>query len=231
MKSTAADPQKPRLGHDSYNHPLRLNTGLGTDPVDGLPRVTSAVTMEDSKAPPLSVKNLICMGDESSFVVRDLWDKVQLVFSPDRVKRSDDEYFIGRHELTEPEIKKLAIVERELVDIGALSDRHSPWLKVWPFRPQCHHYKRLMTDFEGDAEHQSVERVCTAQRSEEGEYFSVGNVRILACEHRVPRDFVSEDRLRQFDKRAIEAAELPKDDWDIDQELESESKEEQETHG
>lgn len=223
MKSSAADPQKPRLGHDSYNHPLRPQTAIGRDPIDGLPRVTSAVSMEDSKAPPLSLKNLVCMGDESVFVVRDLWDKVQIEFAPERVRRSDDEYFVARGELSETELKALGIVERELRDIGALRrnipEPQTPWLKVWPLRPQCHYYKRLMTDFEGDAEHSSVERVCTAQRSEEGEYFSVGNVRILACEHRVPRDFVSEERLREFDKRAIQAAEPPKDDWDIDQAL------------
>jgi len=230
MKSTAADPQKPRLGHDSYNHPLRPQTALGIDPVDGLPRVTSAVTMEDSKAPPLSVENLVCMGDESVFVVRDLWDKIQLEFSPERVRRSDDEHFVARHTLSETELKKLGIVERELIDIGAKSRHQTPWLKVEPLRPQCHHYRRLMTDFEGDAEHMSVERVCTAQRSEEGEYFSVGNVRILACEHRVPRDFVSEERLRQFDKKAIEMADPPKDDWDIDAELDAQSKEE-DPHG
>jgi len=231
MKSTAADPQKPRLGHDSYNHPLRPQTALGIDPVDGLPRVTSAVTMEDSKAPPLSVQNLVCMGDESVFVVRDLWNAVVLEFSPERVKRrSDGEYFVVRAELTAVELPLLALAERQLYDNGALSGRQSPWLKVLPFRPQCRHYKRLMTDFEGDAEHMSVERVCTAQRSEEGEYFSVGNVRILACEHRVPRDFVSEERLRQFDKKAIEMADPPKDDWDIDAELDAQSKEE-DPHG
>jgi hypothetical protein len=79
-----------------------------------------------------------------------------------------------------------------------------------------------MTDFEN--EHQSevraVERVCTAQKTETGEYLSLANTRVHACEHRAPRDFVSEERLRKFDQARIASAQKTEEPWNPDAALE-----------
>ena len=149
--------------------------------------------------------------------MRDLWDQVRLEFEPEEVRRSGDEWFVKRESITGDAFNVLSDVERELRDIGALSSRsQTPWLKVEPLRPQCVHYRRVMLDFEGSDEHKQVERVCSAQRTEGGEYFSLANQRVYACEHRSPRDFVSEDRLRQFDQRAIDQAKKTDTEYDVE---------------
>ncbi len=219
-ESKLGDVERRRLGDEPYQHPLIPQTAVGTDPTDGLPRMTTSLTMADTMAPALQVETFVCMGEESVFVVRDLWDQVRLEFQPDEVKRSGDEYFVRRDSLSEPLLLALATVEDELRAIGALSPqsiRHqSPWLKVEPLRPQCVHYRRVMIDFEGSDKYNQVERVCSAQRTDGGEYFSLNNMRVHACEHRSPRDFVSEERLRTFDQRAIDLAKRTDAEYDVE---------------
>jgi|SRR5882757_3146382 len=217
--SELGDVERSRLGNEIYKHPLIPQTAMGTDPTDGLPRMTTSLTMEDSVAPPLEPETFVCMGDEKVFVVRDLWDQVRLEFQPDEVKRSGDEHFVARTSITGDALTVLGILEHELQEIGALSRFQSPWLKVEPLRPQCVHYRRVMTDFEGSDTARQVERVCTAQRTEGGEYISLANTRVYACEHRSPRDFVSEDRLRKFDERAMTQAKKTTAEYDIEANL------------
>jgi hypothetical protein len=215
-----SDVERPKLGNDIYQHPLRPQQVV-TDPKDGLPRVASTVSMEDSKAPPLEPESFVCMGDESVFVVRDLWGEVRLRFDPTEVRRSEDEYFVRRDSLSAERLESLSVVERELYDIGALSGKTDLLLKVHALRPQCHHYRRVMTDFEGHDVHRTVERVCSAQRTEGGEYVALGNTRIYACEHRSPRDFVSEDRLRKFDAERVAEGKKSDEEWDGDAALDA----------
>ncbi len=222
-ESNLTDHERPRLGDEVYKHPL-IPQMIAMDPSDSLPRPVSTVSLEDTKAPALDPETMVCMGDESVFVVRDLWGTVVLRFGTvtvPRVRRSDDEYFVSRWDLNEDQLNGLVIVERELREIGALSEHQSPWLKVTPLRPQCVHYRRVMTDFQGavDGDNKTakqVERVCAAQRGESGEYVSLNNTRVYACEHRSPRDFVSEERLRRFDADSIEASKKPTEQWDLD---------------
>jgi hypothetical protein len=213
--SDLSDVERPRLGNDIFKHPI-IPQVMGIDPQDGLPRSASTVTMADSAAPALDPETFVCMGDESVFVVRDLWDEVRLTFEPDEVRRSGDEYFVARDTLSEKVLNVLGALEKELRDIGAKGEFETPWLKVEPLRPQCHYYRRVMTDFEGSDEHQTVERVCTAQRTEGGEYIALGNTRVYACEHRVPRDFVSEERLRKFDAERVAAGRKTEEEWDAE---------------
>ncbi len=204
---TRNDVERPRLGGEIYNHPIVPQTAVGTDPQDGLPRVVSVISMEDSKAPPLEPETFVCMGDESAFVIRDRWGDVAVSFSPTETRRAGDEFFIQRSNLVRSQIDALLQVERELREIGWLTESGDSWVKVEPLRPQCVHYRRVMLDFEGDhqSEIRQLERSCTAQRSEGGEYLSLGNTRVHACEHRSPPDFVSEQRLRKFDQARVDS--------------------------
>jgi len=86
-------------------------------------------------------------------------------------------------------------------------------------------------DFEGSSEHSTVERSCTAQRTEGGEYIALGNTRIYACEHRVPRDFVSEQRLRKFDAESVARSKKSVVEWDGAYALEAALAEEEEKNG
>lgn len=213
--SELGDVERSRLGNEIYKHPVNPQTAVGTDPADGLPRMTTSLTMEDSVAPPLEPETFVCMGDESVFVVRDLWDEVRLEFQPEEVRRSGDEHFVARASITGEALNVLSVLENELKEIGALSRFQSPWLKVEPLRPQCAHYRRVLTDFESSDTAKQMERVCTAQRTEGGEYISLANTRVYACEHRSPRDFVSEDRLRKFDETAINRAKKTSTEYDV----------------
>ncbi len=196
--------ERARLGNEIYGHPLVPQTGVGTDPQDGMPRISSAVSMEDSKAPPLEPETFVCMGDESVFVIRDVWGEELVRVHGSRVRR-----YLGTHDGVPVWVVPLSDEEQDQAKSptpfvgGALF-----WFLVEPLREQCNFYRRVMTDFEG--EHQSpvrsVERVCTAQRSDTGEYISLANTRVHACEHRSPRDFVSEERLKKFDQARVAAA-------------------------
>ncbi len=196
--------ERPRLGNEMYGHPLIPQTGVGTDPQDGMPRISSAVSMEDSKAPPLEPETFVCMGDESVFVIRYGWGEDLIRLPATRVRRyfdTEDGQPVWVASLSDEERKQAL---GPTVFVGG----NTWWFLVEPLRTQCEHYRRVMTDFEN--EHQSpirlVERVCTAQRSDAGEYVSLSNTRVHACEHRSPRDFVSEERLRKFDQARVESA-------------------------
>ena len=195
------DVERTRVGAEIHGHPLVPQTGVGTDPQDGMPRISSAVSMEDSKAPPLEPETFVCMGDESAFVIKDSWGEPLIKLVPGRVRR-------------------FTFQDGSLGWVAALSEdecsqAHRPtcvmggrvfWYAVEPLRSQCEHYRRLMIDFEGNhqSEIRQVERSCTAQMTETGEFASLTNTRVHACEHREPRDFVSEERLRKFDQARVD---------------------------
>ena len=71
-----------------------------------------------------------------------------------------------------------------------------------------------MTPFENDPVVRQVERVCTAQRGKSGEFVSLRDQQVLACEHRTPRDFVSEARLRQFDAARVAEGRKTVEEWE-----------------
>ncbi len=214
--SSLSDVERPKLGNDIYKHPLRTQM-VAMDPESGLPRVVSAVSMEDSKAPPLEPETFVCMGDESAFVIRDLWGDVVLSVGPDRVR-----WFQGDGFGHPPGwLASLTVGERDRVNAITVMGGDKFWCRVEPLRPQCQHYCRVMTDFEGSDENKRVERVCTAQRTEGGEYVALGDTRVYACEHRTPRDFVSEQRLRQFDAAIVARGQKTVKYWDGEAALEA----------
>lgn len=207
------DVERTRVGSEMYGHPLIPQTGVGTDPQDGMPRISSAVSMEDSKAPPLEPETFVCMGDESAFVIRDGWGATLITVAPERIRR---------FELEDGRVIWVA-------DLGHLETKaaHGPvcvaggeafWYEVKPLRTQCEFYRRVMIDFESDhqSEIRQVERCCTAQKTESGEFASLTNTRVHACELREPRDFVSEERLRKFDQARVDSTKKTEEPWDPD---------------
>jgi len=205
--------ERPRAGNEIYGHPLIPQSAVGTDPSDGLPRTFSAVSMEDSKAPPLEPETFVCMGDESVFVIRNSWGAALITLDPSRVRRNRGFGWVAA----------LSDKERELAGSPtSVLGGDQLWFEVEPLREQCAYYRRVMTDFENDhqTEIRAVERVCAAKRTETGEFESLSNMRVHACEHREPRDFVSEERLRKFDQARMDASKKTEEPWDPEAALE-----------
>lgn len=194
-ESKLTDVERPRLGDDLYKHPHKP-TLHAVDPADQLPRPVSTVRMEDAVAPPLNPETFVCMGDESVFVIRNDWGDVKHQVAPERVRRTA----AGDYHL-----------------LQSSPDERLPISGWQPLRPPCEHYKRVMTAFENDKVIRHVERVCTAQRGEHGEYVSLADQQVFACDHREPRDFVSEERLRSFDDKRVAEGKRSEEDWDPEQ--------------
>lgn len=219
--SKLTDVERPRLGDEIHKHPMSDQV-LGTDPKDGLPRPAVSVSLEDTKAPKLEVETFVCMADESQHVALVLAqagshferEGVPLIqVSGSRVEvNGNGQTFIRLTELEAAQWNKAHPLLFPQASVGYV-------VQVQPIRPQCYHYRRVMTDFDGHTDGnnkaaKSVERVCAAQRGESGEYVSLNNIRVYACEHRLPRDFVSEERLRSFDRKRLEEAQREEETWD-----------------
>lgn len=165
------------------------------DPKDGLP---APVVQANFDTPPgLSPENLVCMADTRSFVRRKDDGSIMNSYEPSEVqRRADGSYF-------------------------ATEDRGRLQLDVLPVRPACVHYLRQMTDISTDRERRFIQRACTAQRSETGEYVSLRDGALYACSMRSPRHLESEQLLEDFDagKMAEEQKKQAMASFDVDAEL------------
>ncbi len=197
--SKLSDHERPRLGDHIFKHPV-IPAMHAVDPADNLPRPVSTMRMEDSLAPKLAPETFVCMGDESAFVVRDEWGDIRHQVTPERVRRTRDGEYHLRH-----------------WDTQQTGEPRLPTTGWEPLRPQCQHYKRVMMAFEHDPEIKHVARVCTAQRGESGEDVSLNDEEVFACEHREPRDFVSEERLRRFDEARVAEGKKADEEWNPEQ--------------
>ena len=176
-----ADP--PHVGLDR----LRMNDALqqvepsrvdyAPHPEDGLP--SPVIRQQEPFVPPLALETLICLPDESIFVIRDKYGTVLKIYGPDEVDRTPN----GRW-LSKP-------------------TQDGNCFEVTPIRPKCIHLSRQLMDCDGDPTRMMMERCCTARRDSGGEFLSVANMQIIACELRDPPDIVSEERLRKWDARKI----------------------------
>lgn len=206
------DHERPRLGNDFYQHP-HLPQVHPVDPNDGIPRPAASFSMDDALAPPLAVETMVCMEDATQYVIRDGWGNVLLSVAPDRVRPyQDPDGGDGRmHYLAELNPEEIGQAQSPKIFMGG----DGFWYRVQPVREQCSFYKRVMLDFEGQDDAKHVERSCTAQRTEGGEYVSLADTRVYACEHRAPRDFVSEQRLRRFDAARVAEAQKTEEEYDV----------------
>jgi len=200
--------ERSRLGDSIYKHPL-IPELVGIDPLDGLPKPTTSSTMEAALDVPLTLESFVCMGDESEYVIRDEWGDITLRLAPSRVRRDA----AGRNWVFWNDLKES---ERIKLQDARLFQEGEQRYEVTALRPPCTHYRRALLSFEGSQEHKHCERVCTAQRGENGEYVSLNSTPVYACEHRHPRDFVSEERLRAFDEKIVASAQVVEAEWDPD---------------
>ncbi len=169
------------------------------DPNDRMP-VPAAADNED-RPPPLAVDTLVCMEDKRSFVIRNSDWSVCVSFEPKDVLRlPNGEYFVERG------VYQTASggYEASGADMIWTDDRNV--VRVEPIRPACQYYARLQTDISADRSRRYLSRSCMAQRSETGEYYSVGDAAIYACSLRSPRHLESEQILDDFDALKVQQA-------------------------
>jgi len=165
----------------------------GMDPQDGLPRPLSAVSQEDSYVPGLSPRTFVCMEDRSQFVVRAVDGAIVGYLEPGQVKEVARGTF--------------APLEATFGDGGAILSALARGGRIEPIRPACQHYARQMIDMPDNPRHRMALRLCTAQRTETGEYVSLRDAQMFACELRSPRDAQSEAVLDAFDAKLVALAE------------------------
>ena len=186
------------------------------DPSDRMP--LPATPDNEDRPPPLAVDTLVCMEDKRSFVIRNSDGSVYISFEPQEVSRlPNGEYFVeipvlmravnaaypGREDYDQPKenFTSLGMSERLGIYVG---DRTVA--RVEPIRPACAHYARLQSDISADRSRRFLSRSCMAQRSETGEYYSVGDAAIYACSLRSPRHLESEQILDDFDALKVQQA-------------------------
>jgi len=75
--------------------------------------------------------------------------------------------------------------------------------QLMELRPKCEHYVRQLIPWKDDPDHMFCRRTCTAMKNEEGEYISLNDQAIYACELRTPRDPSSEEALDVFDAKIM----------------------------
>lgn len=192
--------------------------GISTE--DGLPTQVSRQNFDT--APVLSEETLICMADKRSFVVRREDGSIRAAYAPSQVKRlPNGEYYVP---LPFDEVNAFEVQDRMTLH----ESRCSVWvLRVEPVRPPCAHYFRQHTDLSADREHRYIARACTAQKTEDGEYYSLRDTLISACSLRSPRHLESEIAiLDQVDEQMMADARNKQsmEEFDVDKELAEEAR-------
>lgn len=104
---------------------------------------------------------------------------------------------------------------------GGDSEVGGDYCLVDPLRPQCRHYARQLVPFPEEHERSLAIRLCTARRTDEGEFLDLGNQQILACELRSPVFGNEAAQIDAFDARTIASqqetlAAQVADDFDLD---------------
>lgn len=199
-------PEEHPTDGDLHDHqPSTMAFGL--DPADGLPRMQTG-PWGDKLAPPLDPDTLVCMEDTSAYVLRDAGGHVVATFAPAEVRLlADGRAVISRvtalARLDPPSKSGVRPLFAFALALAAVRDGTDVTLE--PLRHKCAHYARQMNDFPGDLSHRMVLRLCTAKRTDNGEFESLGNSQVHACELREPRDARTEALLREFDERAVKA--------------------------
>lgn len=186
-------------------------TPVGIDPADGLPRPIVSQAWQDAQAPELDPARFVCMADCSSFVLRDSWGAPIVTLARKEVERAPD----GRWRISLQTLGSKDVGANVRV-LGA-----DGYCEVEPLRPQCKHYARQLVPFPEERDRTLAIRLCTARRTDEGEFLDLGNQQVLACELRFPVFGNEVEQIDAFDERTlvaqkeIKAAEV-EDDFDLD---------------
>lgn len=247
-----SEPEAPRVGVDRLRADEELYQHAPDDPAewaeygmasDGLPTVRAPYN--PPYAPPLTTETLCCIADTSKFVVRDQWGEIIAELPPELVERTADGRYRAKIESVYrdaaekivrqvedlpllPRIKRslalwvsysMRLLRTQSLRERPLGARH---MEVEPVRPQCRHYARQATDFQDESDHMFMARVCTARRDDGGEFLSLRDTQMFACELRSPFDATSAQRLESFDAAKIELGKQRAargDVFDVDQAL------------
>jgi hypothetical protein len=197
---------------------------MGTSPEDGLPMQVAQRNFD--KAPALSEETLICMADKRSFVVRHEFSGAVVHSWPAAVvKRFPNGIYIAPMPKDQQEL--WAMSERAQEDFPVLDLAGEKWVVVEPIRPQCAHYLRQQTDLSADRDHRYYARACMAQKTEDGEYYSLRDTLIGACSIREPRHLESEITiLDKFDEEKMLEAQTKSEmeEFDVDKALAEEAR-------
>lgn len=185
--------EAPRLDREFFDH-REQPAAFGTDPRDGLPRPISEATSDSTYVVPLSPATFICMGDHSAFT---LPGQPDVRFEPSEVQTIAGDFFVGFDLAVER-----ANGETSRVTFVAKPGPTHGFVQVEPLRRQCNHYVRQLTDTD-NRPRGFMARFCTALRDESGEYQSLRDTALYACELRDPRDRESERALNEFDAKKI----------------------------
>jgi hypothetical protein len=193
----------PKMGQEIYEAMPEDRQAYGIDPADGLPRPAVQATLKLAMAPDYTLEGLVCAADQRQYVRRDRHGRVLESYEPAVVGRMPN----GRY---------------------YVKPKWWQWwrryVEVEPIRPACSHYRRQKVDMEDDPDFKVILRLCTARRGEGGEYLSVRDTQVFACELRSPVDCSSvEQHLDTFDADIARQAEQKKADeehpFDIEQAL------------
>jgi hypothetical protein len=178
--------QPPRIDQELYEgYPTNVKVEHGFDPVDGMPRPVAPASVKLAQAPLLLPETFVCMADTSKFVVRDMDGEITRTFEPSEVERAPN----GRYRVRTGWLTSLLLTK---------------WTEVEPIRPVCKHYARQLSDVQDDPDFRFVARLCTLRRAEDGEFLSVRDSQVFACELRSPRDLNgSTKQLDDFDDNQI----------------------------
>jgi hypothetical protein len=155
---------------------------------DGMP--TQYVPDTESDIPVLNPETLVCMGVFDEFVLRGPRGEIVQRWKPEEVTRSPNGTWY--------------VPKTDLNDVARALFRPAEPMPVEPIRPPCQHYVRQATQFDYNPQAKAFARLCSARRTTEGTFMSVGNRGMYACDMRYPRDLASEKMLDDFDKKKIE---------------------------
>jgi len=199
------------------------NTPIITDPNDGLPRPADDWV---APAPKMSLDTFICLEDESEYVEvfkEDVSGKnvlvESLVYKTDEAREilqsRRSRYDKDGAQITPRRFKPEQV--KEVYGIKVVEVLQKNFVVVAPKRQRCSNLVRQITIAEdiaaGDMVVQPMFTFCKAFKSTSGAYLSLMDKAILSCEHRTPRDIVTEkmivDRVRRKIKEGNERQQVP----------------------
>jgi len=210
---------------DEMHQGIPVPVTFSIDPEDRMPVPGPSHT--DDRPPPLAVDTFVCMEDKRSFVIRNSDGSVWVSFLPADVSRlPNGEHYVEIRRLMQVVNERYpnravdylddAVTRDHFCSLGDRSTRLTrnivqngipvSVVNVEPVRPACQHYIRMQTDISADRDRRYLSRSCAAQRSETGEYYSVGDAAIYACSLRSPRHPETESLMDEIDERDAKLA-------------------------
>jgi hypothetical protein len=220
-----------RANQNEFFQHREAEVAYGTNPEDQLPSPIVPESPSVTQASAHHPENLVCMADKRWFVIREDNGNEWARFKPAEVTRTAaGTYTVPAKLARTRHSASLGALKRFFFWLGFFIEKiflmgDGTVLAVQPIRQACSHYCRQKTDLNASKDVRVLARVCMAQHSETGEYISLMDSAVYACELRTPRDRESEKQLDEWDDKLIAAEELRRNEkrFDVDAELKKES--------